>query len=133
MTDGHPQPPPKRGAVRMRPPATAASRRQSNCETSYTGSERFHSKQAEDSYSYAGMNNHSPFAIPIQQSSFQRSKGVVQFLVARRAGDVMPCHAAENLCLNRCQFAKNILDHCSAYGHERVSVVEAKRGELVTT
>src|SRR5439155_22841566 len=45
----------------------------------------------------------------------------------------MPYHAAENLCLNRCQFAKNILDHCSAYGHERVSVVEAKRGELVTT
>ena len=65
-------------------------------------------------------------------SSFQRSKSGVQFLVARRAGDVMPHHASENLCLNRCQFAKNILDHCSAYGHERVSVVEAKRGELVT-
>src|SRR6266404_1585524 len=75
-----------------------------------------------------GVASYQPWVVTVrrsQQSSFQGSKGVVQFLVARRAGDVMPYHAAEDLCLNRRQFAKNILDHCSAYGHERVSVVHA--------
>ena len=63
---------------------------------------------------------------------FKRGKRVVQFLFACRAGNVMAHNTAECLRLNRIKFAKSLLDHRSAHGHERVAVVEAKWSKLMT-